>query len=96
VLYERGYHQFEQDGTLIIAYSYEQLATNPVFSKPSEYWFEGDVFHIEDSCGHGTYYLTLAKRDGQNSTLVFDRIEDPCKQRSIDWIKPMRWVGAAE
>lgn len=96
VLYERGYHQFKDDGTLVIAYSYEELATNPVFSYPSTYWFEGEVFHVEDVCGHGTYFLTLTRQGGQNRTLIFESIQDPCKQRSIDWKKPMRWAGPGE
>jgi len=96
VLYERGYHLFKDDGTLVIAYVYEELTTNPVFSDPSAYWFEGDVFHIEDFCGHGTYHLTLTRQSGQNRTLIFEPIQEPCKQRAIDWKKPMRWVGPGE
>ncbi|MFH1186314.1 MAG: hypothetical protein V1755_14965 [Chloroflexota bacterium] len=92
VLYERGFHQFREDGTLIIAYTYEQLESKPVFSTPARYWFEGETFHVEDFCGHGTYLLSLTKQDHRNQTLAFQLIDDPCEQRIIDWKRPMRWV----
>lgn len=92
VLYERGFHQFREDGTMIIAYTYEQLESKPVFSTPARYWFEGETFHVEDFCGHGTYVLTLTKENDRNRTLSFQLIDDPCEQRPIDWRRPMRWV----
>jgi hypothetical protein len=62
-----------------------------VFTEPVKYWFEGEVFHIQDSCGHGTYHLTLYKENGENRKLTFQVIDDPCEQRIDDWKVPMRW-----
>lgn len=91
MLSERGYHEFKPDGTLILGYTIDQLRENPVFTEPVHYWFEGQVFHIEDACGHGTYRLTLYRENGENRKLTFEVIEDPCEQRIADWKVPMRW-----
>lgn len=92
VLYERGYHHFKPDGTLVIAYTFEELETNPVFSEPSKYWFEGTTFHVDDFCGHGTYEITMTIENDQPIKLHFKKLEDPCEQRKIDWKVDMRWV----
>ena len=89
---ERGYHQFREDGTLVIAYTYELVETNPIFNVPSQYWFEGETFHVKDDCGHGTYLLTLTREDDRNQKLSFQLIEDPCEQRIMDYKTPMRWM----
>ncbi len=94
MLSERGYQQFKLDGTMLLGYTIDQLRTNPVFNETVRVWFEGETFHVEDSCGHGTYRLTLTTEAGENRKLVFEVIEDPCEQRTADWKVPMRWFGA--
>ena len=96
MLSERGYQQSKPDRTMRLGYTTDQLRTLPVFHEKVRVWFEGEVLHVEDSCGHGTYRLDLTTEAGESRKLVFLVIEDSCEQRAADWKVPMRWYGPDE
>ena len=93
VLSERGYHYFKPDGTVILAYAIEQLETRPIFGTHTKYWFEGSTFHVDDSCGYGTYEVTVIKENSNPIKLHFEKLDDSCERRALDWKGDMRWVN---
>ena len=96
VLSKKAYYQFRDDGALFIAYTFDKLKNDPISNVPAQYWFEGETYHIEDDCGHGTYLLTLTTEDGRNQKLEFQLIDDTCEQRIADYKTPLRWMRPYE
>jgi hypothetical protein len=87
---DAGYHKFNQDGTFTVAWNFGDLDTSPAAT--AKYWFEGNVFHVEDGCGHGMYEVTIQKKEGGSTKLRFTLLEDPCETRTKDWKSGMRLV----
>jgi hypothetical protein len=73
---DAGYHKFNKDGTFTVAWNLGNLETSPAVR--AKYWFEGDVFHVDDGCGHGMYEVTIQKNVDGPAKLIFKLIEDPC------------------
>ena len=92
VLTKKAYYHFREDGALFVAYTFDKLHNDPISLVPAQYWFEGETFHIEDDCGHGTYLLTLTMEDGRRRKLSFQLIDDTCEQRIADFETPMRYM----
>jgi len=85
------YLLFKTDGSLEVT-----RADAPKNSKPEvgKFWFEGDVFYIDDACdaGQGKYEAPhVIQRDGQNYKITFKVIEDSCEDRVRDLQKGFIW-----
>ena len=84
--------QYRADGTYRIAYTVEELESNPRAS--GRFWFEGAEFNAKDNlCPKGTYEVRVRQVDDKPAQLIFSVISDPsCHKRARDWRTPMLWV----
>ncbi len=96
------YFKYNSDGTIQSGQAPDldkiKSSNNGVVYK---FWFDGEVFQIQSindptsTCGDtkGTYKLTVKQRDGQNSELHFEVVNEPCKDRKLDLLKLTTWVS---
>lgn len=87
-----AYMQFEADGTSKLVNSLEFLEKGIVHI-PGTFWFEGTVFHFEDTYGEGTYEVKVQKEGDTPVRLVFVEIDDPNSTRAADLTAGMTWVA---
>ena len=87
-----AYMQFEADGTLKLALTLEGLENKPRLS--GTFWFEGTVFHMEESYGRGTgkYEVRVQKEGDKAVHLSFTEINDPESMRARDFTQGMSRV----
>ncbi len=87
-----AYMRYDADGTSKLAESLDDLSKG-IIIVPGTVWFEGDVLHVKDSYGQGTYRVRVRKEGNTPARLTFIKIDDPNTYRSQDMAAGMTWVA---
>ena len=87
-----AYMQYEADGTFKVVNSLEDLEKG-IVRISGTFWFEGNVLHVADNYGEGTYEVTVQKEDDTPVRLDFVEIDDPNSNRAADLTAGMTWVA---